>query len=139
MLLDFLDASAGYCFSFGTCNWRKAECCFFPLFCDYSTAGSAVIGTKHPFSISILNFLHTDSVYCISCLTFVQASSGRSVIGAKPNSGTNNISLWGLISASALYAISFSRPWSYELRFRPVQSTQFWSSLLQMLLIAFHF
>ena len=75
--MDFLDASAGYCISLSwNCNWRKENAAASIFGCDYCTAESTIVGAKRPQSISILNFPSTDSVYCISCLIFVQAWVG---------------------------------------------------------------
>ena len=80
-ILDFLDASAGYYISFHTFviwnfNWRKENAASYIFGCAYCTAESAVVGTKRPYSISILNFPGADSVCRFSCLTFVQTRMG---------------------------------------------------------------
>ena len=48
-ILDFLDASAGYCISLSwNCNWRKENSASSIFGCNYCTAERAVVGTKRP-------------------------------------------------------------------------------------------
>ena len=125
-ILEFIDASAGYCISFD--NFLELECY---LWLEFSQKMLLLA-----FGLCLF--------YSQECCQWIKASllkiDGGLLIGVKPIVQIKFLfGIWLVQMLATDFIFGLSKPWTYIVGVSPMQSTWIWSSLLQMLLVAFHF
>ena len=139
-ILFFLDASAGYCISFHSfvvleLQLEKRNCCLFHFWLWLSYSWECIL---NQFRFR----------FCVVQILFIVFRVWFSFRPGWEFSNWSEVHQWsdkifnlgfGWCYYSVQICFRYSRPWSYVLGARPMQSSQFWTFWLQILVVAFNF